>query len=109
VTKTLVGPERWVEYSRTGKSATATYSCLPTIKPGQSWQSYVHEFSHYVYLLLPAALTGQRNYEVHSPIQAALELELAELVAGWLRDDAAGVKQIFSRLVLARPPDLRHS
>ncbi len=56
--------------------------------------------------MLPAR-SGGRNYDSHSPEHARLELELTELVVGWLADERAGNKHTFPQLVLSRPPDLR--
>lgn len=101
----LVGPERWEQASREGWSVSATYRDLPTFRPGATWARYIHEWAHYVYLMLPAR--GGRNYDSHSPTHARLELELTELVVGWLADEMRGIKRTFPPLNLSRPPDLR--
>jgi hypothetical protein len=48
-------------------------------------------------------------YPTHSIEHAWFELELTELVVGWLADDARGIERTFPPLVLSRPPDLRQS
>ena len=102
----LIGPERWGKASRDGWSVQATYSCLPRLRP--SWPDYVHEVGHYVWLMLPGRFgSWARNHDSHSLEQSQLELELTELVAGWLADEARGIERTFPELQLSRPPDLR--
>lgn len=104
----LVGPDRWEQASREGWSARATYSCLPSWGRGWTWGRYVHEVAHFACLMLPARF-GSRNYDNHSLVHAQLELELTELVASWLADEAQGIKRTFPPLALSRPPYLRQS
>ncbi len=102
----LVGPLRWAEACDNGWSEQATYSCIPSCRPGKTWQRYTRELAQYVYLMLPAR-DGSRNYDGHSAARARLELELTALVVGWFDDEARGNKRSFPPLALSRPPDLR--
>jgi len=47
--------------------------------------------------------------ETHSLSQARIELELTELVVGWLETEAVGVTRVFPELDLSAPTDLRGS
>ena len=98
----LCGPEQWQDACKGQWSVEATYRFLG-VKSDTTWLSYVHDTAHDVYTMLPLARGEARNYDNHSPQQAALELELAELVVGWLRDEARGVKHAFAPLSLSRP------
>jgi hypothetical protein len=102
----LVGPERWETASREGWSERATYSCLPGWKPDSTWGHYIHDVAHWLYPMLPSD-DAYRRYGDHDLGHARLELELTELVVGWLTDEADGVKRSFPPLKLSRPPDLR--
>jgi hypothetical protein len=97
----LVGPKRWEQASLGGWSEQATFSCLPHWVAGETWSRYVHSVSHYVHRL------GSGDDDDHSPGHARLELELSELVVGWLADEARGIKRTFPPLVLPRPPHMK--
>jgi hypothetical protein len=101
----LVAPEKWEKAVREGWSIKATYSGGLASTPcvGRPWSSYVHDMAHSTYLMLPARFDGSRNYDNHSPGHARLELELTQLVVGWLTDESRGIKQTFPPLVLSRP------
>lgn len=102
----LVGPERWEKASRDGWSTQATYSCLPGWGPGETCPEYIHDVAHWLYPMLPSN-DDYRRYGDHDVGHARLELELTELVVGWLADEACGIKRSFQPLDLSRPPDLR--
>jgi hypothetical protein len=104
----LVGPERWERACREGWSKKATYGCFPSVKPGQTWSSWMHDVAHWLYPMLSSE-DEHRRYGDHDAGHAHLELELTELVIGWLTDDAAGIERTFPPLNLSRPPDLRQS
>ena len=103
----LVPPDRWEQASREGWSESATYGPFFLPKPRQCFRSYIHDVAHSVYLMLPLSRDGSRNYDRHGAPHARVELELSELVAGWLRDEAVGKKRCFPLLHRSRPPDLR--
>jgi hypothetical protein len=98
----LVGPEIWAEACRARWSPGVTYRSLWP-KPNASWRSYIHDKAHDVYMLLPLSRGGIRNYDNHSLEQARIEFELAEIVVGWLKDEARGVGRTFEPLMLSRP------
>ena len=101
----LVGPEGWEKSCREGRSVGATYSGLPRIKHKQTWAAGIHDVAHWLYPMLPS--DDYRRYGAHDLGHARLELELTELVAGWLRDEANRMRRSFPHLKLSRPPNLR--
>ncbi|HVC57390.1 MAG TPA: hypothetical protein VND95_15650 [Stellaceae bacterium] len=105
----LVPPDRWEQASREGWSERATYGPFFLPKPGQSFSRYVHDVAHDVYLMLPLSRDGSRNYDRHGVEHARVELELTELVVGWLADEANGINRSFPPLKRSRPPDLRRA
>jgi len=104
----LVGPLRWAEACNNGWSERATYACLPSCGPKKTWPRYIHEMAQYVYSMQPRP-DGARPFGTRSIGQTRLELELAELVIGWLADEAAGTPRAFPELILSRPTDLRRA
>jgi hypothetical protein len=81
----LVPPERWEAASREGWSIRATYGPFFFPKSGQTWHGYIHDVAHTVYLMLPLARDGSRNYDGHSVQHSHIELELTQHVVGLAR------------------------